>query len=94
MLFSLFPANDQLVKKYKRGWYLVSGTSSLLANTLPGESRILKENELDHLKKAHAEAEVLMATTRETCAALFLEAYLGNSAASLTNIIGDGPSEF
>lgn len=72
-----YVANDKIAKKYERGWYLVSGTSTLVANALLGNARILREKGLDHLKKAHTEAEVLMATAQETCAVLCPEAKLG-----------------
>lgn len=87
-------SNDKLAKKYERGWNLVSGASSILADSLLGDDCVLGEKEVDCLKKAFVEAEALMDTSKMTCAALIPDATLGRSAASLAIVLGHGPSKF
>lgn len=87
-------SNNKMANKYEHGWSRVSGASTLVADAILGHTRISGEKELDRLNKAHVEAEALMATARATCTALFPDTDIGRNAASLANVMVDGPSEF
>ncbi|XP_037470410.1 uncharacterized protein LOC119346905 [Triticum dicoccoides] len=87
-------SNNKMANKYEHGWSRVSAASTLVADAILGDTRISGDKELDRLNKAHVEAEALMATARATCTALFPDTDIGRNAASVANVMIDGPSEF